>query len=75
MLHLDVGDNGSGLRTGEPPREGVVLSNTRKRLQQLYGDGFKIEFNNAAGGGLLVSVAIPFHVATNGAVAAQENQA
>ena len=73
MLHLRVGDNGSGLRTSEPPQEGVGLSNTRKRLEQLYGDGFKIEFNAAAGGGLLVSVAIPFHVATNGAVAAEQN--
>jgi LytS/YehU family sensor histidine kinase len=75
MLHLHVSDNGSGLPRSETPREGVGLSNTRKRLEQLYGDGFKFEFNNADSGGLVVSVAIPFRVASNGAAAGQDNRA
>jgi two-component sensor histidine kinase len=74
MLRLQVGDNGAGLLRSGPPREGVGLSNTRKRLEQLYGDGFKFEFNNSDSGGLVVSVAIPFRVASNGAAAAQQDR-
>ena len=36
-LHLVVRDDGVGLRTGAPVREGVGLSITRERLRQLYG--------------------------------------
>jgi LytS/YehU family sensor histidine kinase len=75
MLQLRVGDNGAGLRENAPPREGVGLSNTRKRLQQLYGDGFKFEFNTAESGGLVVSVAIPFRIASDGAAGEEEEQA
>jgi LytS/YehU family sensor histidine kinase len=59
-LLLTVADDGRGL-AHQPPREGLGLSNSRMRLLQLYGDqhGLRIEARDA--GGVLVTVAIPFH--------------
>jgi two-component system, LytTR family, sensor kinase len=62
-LSLEVLDNGPGLRpaTGsEDLPEGVGLSNTRARLQQLYGSQHKFELLDAPGGGLLVRLVLPF---------------
>ena len=47
MLELDVQDNGVG------------LSNTRSRLDHLYGSLHRFEFRQPAEGGLLVYIAIP----------------
>jgi len=38
---------------------GVGLSNTRSRLDHLYGSLHRFEFRQPAGGGLLVLIAIP----------------
>jgi two-component sensor histidine kinase len=59
-LHLEVRDNGGGLITknGEL-EEGIGLSNTRARLEELYGDQYRFEFQNAKEGGLVVHLAIP----------------
>lgn len=64
-LELEVQDNGSGLSAVHPPPEGIGLSNTRARLQQLYGTASRFEFSNVAGddSGLLVRVTIPFRPA------------
>jgi signal transduction histidine kinase len=61
-LQLEVRDNGSGLPAGTQPEEGVGLSNTRARLQQLYGDAHRFELHNATEGGLVVCMTIPFRV-------------
>lgn len=60
-LLLEVQDNGDGLPGGKLAREGIGLSNTRTRLQQLYGNRQKFELQNAGSGGLLARVIIPFH--------------
>jgi LytS/YehU family sensor histidine kinase len=60
-LQLEVQDNGAGLPGGKLQREGVGLSNTRSRLQQLYGDAQKFELTNVDTGGLLARVVLPFH--------------
>jgi sensor histidine kinase YesM len=68
-LCLQVCDDGPGLPDNSSPlREGVGLSNTRSRLQQLYGDAHRFELTNGQGKGLTASVVIPFREAEgNGA--------
>ena len=63
-LVLTVRDNGPGLRPTAPPR-GVGLANTRGRLAALYGDRASLEVANAAGGGALVTIRLPYHDAEN----------
>ncbi len=66
MLFLQVRDNGPGLPENEhaPRQEGIGLTNTRARLQHLYGAAHRLELRNAAEGGLLVSLTIPFRTAS-----------
>jgi signal transduction histidine kinase len=61
QLALEVQDNGGGLPEGKPLREGIGLSNTRSRLQQLYGAAQKFELKNVETGGLLARVLLPYH--------------
>ncbi len=58
-LRLEVRDNGVGL-TSEAFNTGVGLTNTRSRLEHLYGDRYRFECHTPPGGGLLVTVVIPF---------------
>ena len=60
QLLLEVCDNGNGLADSAKTAPGIGVSNTRARLQQLYGDAHRFEFRNGAEGGLRVSVSIPF---------------
>jgi signal transduction histidine kinase len=59
-LLLEVRDNGAGLPPGQSLVEGVGLSNTRARLQQLYDGSHRFLCQNAPEGGFVVSVTIPF---------------
>jgi two-component system LytT family sensor kinase len=59
-LCLDVQDSGHGPRD-EHVGNGIGLSTTRARLEQLYGRDHKLELELAASGGALASVRIPFH--------------
>jgi sensor histidine kinase YesM len=61
MLELDVQDNGVGLSAARLTdfNRGVGLSNTRSRLDHLYGPLHRFEFRQPAEGGLLVCIAIP----------------
>ena len=56
-LHMSVRDDGPGL--APDARDGVGLSNTRARLQQLYGASHSFEIKSAEGGGAVVSLVIP----------------
>jgi LytS/YehU family sensor histidine kinase len=62
-LQLQIIDNGVGLPTDEEAviKEGVGLSNTRARLEQLYGAQHRLELTKPAEGGLIVTIIIPFH--------------
>ena len=64
-LRLDVWDNGDGVKNHAPARVGVGLSNTRARLQELYGQAHHFELGGAPGGGMLVQLNIPFRLETN----------
>jgi len=62
VLELKVRDNGPGLpkdRASSPPR-GVGLTNTRSRLEHLYGASQRLQFSETPGGGLTVTVVVPF---------------
>jgi sensor histidine kinase YesM len=62
-LHLTVNDDGIGVPFNDLENlpEGVGLSNTRKRLQHLYGERHKFELEAAAQRtGLKVNLTIPF---------------
>jgi sensor histidine kinase YesM len=65
MLHLQVRDNGPGLNISRGNlTEGVGLSNTRSRLEYLYGSCSRFEVCDAEEGGLIVTAAFPFHTET-----------
>ena len=59
MLHCEVIDNGRGLRPGH--KEGVGFSSARQRLAHLYGDRHTFSVHGAPGGGVRVTMAIPFN--------------
>lgn len=65
-LEIAVEDNGSRAASAES-KEGIGLSNTRARLQQMYGGDqfFELRTNNQ--GGTTAVVSLPFHVAEAGA--------
>jgi two-component system, LytTR family, sensor kinase len=57
-LVLQVCDNGPGVREGGM---GVGLTNTRARLEELYGDDASLTLMTAAGGGAIATITIPIH--------------
>jgi two-component system LytT family sensor kinase len=63
VLRLQVRDNGRGLpepaTAGSSQKGGVGLSNTRSRLQQLYGAAHRFELANDPRGGAVVTLEIP----------------
>jgi|RhiMetdeSRZDD1v2_1073273.scaffolds.fasta_scaffold313071_2 signal transduction histidine kinase len=61
-LWMEVSDNGVGLTAGARAklRSGVGLSNTRDRLDVMYGPAHRIEFSDGSKG-LAVRLEIPFH--------------
>ena len=71
-LVLEVLDDGAGLGAGENGvngvKEGVGLANTRARLAQLYGAHHELRLAGPpdGGGGLVVTLRIPFRVACVG---------
>jgi len=60
-LRLEVQDAGKGPAPGAP--EGIGLSNTRARLEQLYGDSGRLDLLPAPGGGALAVVEVPLREA------------
>ncbi len=65
-LNLSVSDNGIGLPASDAEnlREGVGLSNTRRRLRHLYGEGHRFDLIPGQTG-LSVNLTIPFREAEN----------
>jgi signal transduction histidine kinase len=58
-LCLRVRDNGAGMQD-LPDRKGVGLTNTRERLQRMYGTRFLLDVRNNEGPGVTAIVEIPF---------------
>ncbi len=60
-LELRVRDNGPGLsKERTPSPSGLGLTNTRSRLEHLYGSAQHLQFSETPGGGLTVTVVLPF---------------
>jgi two-component system, LytTR family, sensor kinase len=68
-LHLAVVDDGPGLRLDKTVVQGIGLSNTRARLENLYGVSQRLDLVNVPGGGLRVAMTIPFREANGSTVA------
>jgi sensor histidine kinase YesM len=73
-LELMVGDDGPGIGgdggpgTNDSPNSGtsgIGLSNTRKRLAELYSGGATLTIDSRAGEGTDVRIAIPFRANSN----------
>jgi signal transduction histidine kinase len=63
-LVITVTDDGVGLKEQAPAgRQRVGLSNTRERLQALYGNDQRCDLSNAPGGGAQISLSIPWRLA------------
>jgi two-component system, LytTR family, sensor kinase len=66
MLILEVRDDGPGISPKANPKKGVGISSTRERLEKLYGAAHRFDLRNAAEGGLVVTLALPFQFMTVG---------
>jgi LytS/YehU family sensor histidine kinase len=73
-LVLAVRDSGTGAGTpsgaanGDAPGAagmGIGLSNTRARLDELYGDQYSLTFAPDGSGGHVVTVTLPYHTASD----------
>ncbi|HUP87711.1 MAG TPA: histidine kinase, partial [Longimicrobiales bacterium] len=60
-LVLQVRDDGPGLANGPRASQGVGLSNSRRRLEQLYGDLYSLDIRNGDESGVVVTISLPFH--------------
>jgi two-component system, LytTR family, sensor kinase len=59
VLEIQVCDDGPGI-SGESSGDGVGLSNTRARLQQLYGERQSLSLDRCAGRETIVTVLLPY---------------
>src|SRR5262249_18063446 len=59
-LLIEVLEDGPGLPVDGAGREGVGLSNTRGRLEKLYGEGHRLALENRAPAGTRALVDLPF---------------
>jgi signal transduction histidine kinase len=64
-LRMEVHDNGPGPHLEPRPgaRQGVGVRNTRARLEQMYGQGGRLELTHCPVGGTVAAVEIPFSLA------------
>ncbi|MEP7346418.1 MAG: histidine kinase, partial [Gemmatimonadaceae bacterium] len=59
-LYLEVADDGAGLTSGAPPRDGIGLSNTRERLRASFGSDQNFELETGVHGGVVARIDIPY---------------
>jgi two-component system LytT family sensor kinase len=58
-LRIEVRDDGPGFASNTP---GIGLTNTRARLERLYGSGYVLQLSNGTQNGAIVTLEIPFRV-------------
>ena len=61
-LILEIHDSGDGIKSADKVNnsKGIGLTNTKKRLEQLYNGKYTFELNSSSLGGLEVRINIPF---------------
>ena len=59
---MSVTDDGPGMVDDERV-DGIGLSNTRSRLDELYGDAHSMTLGNVEGNGFRVEITIPYRPA------------
>ncbi|HVF29776.1 MAG TPA: histidine kinase [Pyrinomonadaceae bacterium] len=59
-IKLSVSDNGGGMSDPNGGPNGIGLTNTRERLEKLYGDRQQFEIASRPGEGVEVEITIPF---------------
>jgi signal transduction histidine kinase len=62
-LVLAVRDDGPGVGEGDAARPGIGLTNTRARLERLYGGRYTLAVTNGEAGGLEARIELPFALA------------
>jgi two-component system LytT family sensor kinase len=65
-LNLVVSDDGPGLVTPKPGRNGIGLTNIRNRLARLYGDSANLVLEPGAKRGVRVTVTLPLRTVPSG---------
>ena len=61
QIEIQIRDNGPGLQEStQKIRNGIGLTNTRQRLDQLYGSGYTFDLQNGEKGGLTVNLVVPY---------------
>ncbi|MEO8504248.1 MAG: histidine kinase [Acidobacteriota bacterium] len=75
QLVLEISDNGPGLPSSgaDGLREGIGLTNTRGRLEKLYGSEHRIMIGTRSGGGMQVSIAVPYALSDDAAGATTQD--
>lgn len=63
-LHITVRDHGPGWPRTQFNEGGIGLENTEGRLSRLYGAEHSLRKSDAADGGAVVEVSVPFHTAS-----------
>ncbi len=59
VLVVQVKDDGAGYPSSRPQRSGVGLTNTRSRLDRLYGEEGVLRISDKPGGGTVVDIRLP----------------
>ncbi len=60
-IEIQVVDDGPGMQPATANGKGIGLSNTRARLDKLYGSAHSFQLSPADGRGLRVTVVLPYH--------------
>lgn len=61
LLELTISDNGTGLQSTLPTKEGIGLSNTRARLEELYGSSATLDLFYQEGATVRILIPIRSH--------------
>ena len=64
-LHVEIIDDGLGMREQEGAQGGVGLINTRERLKHLYNDAHTFKLDSLPGKGVTIRISVPFKEAGN----------